>query len=529
MDRDKCVIDMTQTNIQCYSVFIKLKPFDAKSTLSFNLVHQTYFHPTVEHLFRQSVPEFDETVSKFEILYKRNKRYPTKSVDYLIVNMHLSPSINNETDTLNVCVDNIHQRMKTIVVGELRMPLYTEFVFVDKTGKKDIVGTDSSNVAADDLISVYSMPNRDHNTNTCLDKNVIPVRKPHICPYIKISFKDLPLKIDNGVLSVSESTSYHITFSQWEYEQMDDYLLICLKDYMFIYDAMPEYHIQREKTTHYVHPKQMLALVCVCLSIGCLLVTIATYVMLYDLQSQPGINNVILCVFLVIAQGFYQFGAGQKSLSNWACALIGALCHFLWMAVMFSMNICCIQMFRIFRNPTKLSPRFEFKNTLIYLLYVITLSLFFVGINLIVSLGTSNGSETGYGGTICFISSSFLHLITFIVPSAIIISANIILFAYVVFKLNRTSANSMKVRQERNYFKAYARLSSLTGLTWIFGYLLILLQNEILEYLFIICNASQGVFIMVAFVFNHRTYVMLCKSKRLSRTSAQGTEVFTDK
>lgn len=60
--------------------------------------------------------------------------------------------------------------------------------------------------------------------------------------------------------------------------------------------------------------------------------------------------KTMLCVCRLLAQCFYQVGAGQKSLSDWACELIGALCHFCWLSFMFSLNVCSIQLYLTFEE-----------------------------------------------------------------------------------------------------------------------------------------------------------------------------------
>ena len=182
------------------------------------------------------------------------------------------------------------------------------------------------------------------------------------------------------------------------------------------------------------------------------------------------------------------------------------------------MNVCCIQMFRIFKSPTTSKSRFELKLTLKYILYITGSPLFLVVVNLGISLGTSNGMTSSYGGKLCYISSPMMHLYTFVIPSAFTIVVNLVLFACVFIKIYQTSTASRELHRERNYFGAYVRLSSLTGLTWIFGYLFIILKNETLEYLFIICNASQGFFIMVAFILNKRIYTLICRRKGVDKT-----------
>ena len=103
-----------------------------------------------------------------------------------------------------------------------------------------------------------------------------------------------------------------------------------------------------------------------------------------------------------------------------------------------------------------------------------------------------------------------MQIITFIVPAVVALLSNIALFSYVVFKIMNINIASEKMNLERNYFVIYARLSTLTGVTWIFGFINLLIRHDILGYLFIVLNASQGVFIMIAFVLNKRVCSLCC-------------------
>ena len=151
------------------------------------------------------------------------------------------------------------------------------------------------------------------------------------------------------------------------------------------------------------------------------------------------------------------------------------------------------------------------------MLIIVFSSSFFVVINIVVSLASSSGQNIGYVGSNCYLSSITLQLITFAVPSAAIIICNILLFGFVVFKIKKFSTSSANLKQERNYLEIYARLSTLTGLTWVFGFLQLILRFETLEYVFILLNASQCVFILVAFVLNRRVLSLCIKcNKQLS-------------
>ena len=204
----------------------------------------------------------------------------------------------------------------------------------------------------------------------------------------------------------------------------------------------------------------------------------------------------------------YQFGAGQTSLPGWACTLIGAICHFLWLTAIFSMNACSIHIYLTFSKSRVLLSTFDYKNTFYHIAYIGVASLAFVSLNIIISLIRSQGYNVGYGGNLCYLSSNLNQVLTFLVPLSILLVSNMLLFILVVYKINRAAA--VKAKKEKSFLLIYARLSSLTGITWIVGYLQLLLSHEVFEYLFILFNASQGIFIMIAFVMNKRVYLLFC-------------------
>ena len=375
-------------------------------------------------------------------------------------------------------------------------------------------------------ITLYSSQD-DWANDSCLYQNTSILNKLYACPFVKINMTEMSSEIESGVLSLRKGDASRV-FSEWEYEMETDKIFICLDDYKELYSRIKTTDSDVVKSADDVYAKQVLSLVCVCLSVVCLLVTIVIYISFTSLQSQPGINNIILCIFLILAQTLYQFGAGQQSLSVLSCSVIGAVCHFLWLAVIFSMNVCSINMFIVFRRQTKLSATFSWNHTIKTLVYIVCPSLGFVFLNLVVSLAISNGTDSGYGGGVCYISSNIMQSITFILPSAVTLVINILLFSYVVYRIGRNKSLTTKLNRDRNYLGIYARLSTLTGISWLFGFLRIFLPVEVLEYLFIIFNASQGLFIMIAFVLNRRVYA-LCRASDVFVYSEKENETIKSK
>ena len=361
--------------------------------------------------------------------------------------------------------------------------------------------------------------------NLCDYTKLTEINKLFVCPFVILDVDDFSILVKNGFLFLANldfPNKTLKTFSKWEYEIHDNELLICLDDFIELYNVMVD---SKSRTSQYVpgNMKHTLALICVSVSIVSLLLTVVIYIAHPSLHSQPGINNIIVCTFLLMAQTVYQFGAGQTSLPHYACSLVGAICHFLWLSVMFSMNICCIQMFIIFKRLIQVTPKFDKWRTVKHVLYVVCASLLFVCVNLVISILRSDGVSTGYGGKICYLSSHLMHFITFLVPSAVTLCVNIILFTYVVCKIKKVNSANL-LHRERNYFSVYVRLSTLTGLTWLFGFFQLVFQTDVLEYLFIIFNAGQGVFIMVAFVLNKRVLSLVCgKDLFTSQGNKSGT------
>ena len=129
-------------------------------------------------------------------------------------------------------------------------------------------------------------------------------------------------------------------------------------------------------------------------------------------------------------------------------------------------------------------------------------------INIIISVYHSDYEGIGYGGTICNITDYRMVGYVFAIPVGLVISANLALFIAVIVKIHRTPVVKSYTKSTRNYFAIYAKLSTVTGITWLFGFIYTFTDVEALEYVFIIFNAGQGAFLFLAFVCNKRVLGM---------------------
>ena len=519
LDAQLCHPVPDMLNDICYKLYIKLTGTShpvRTDTHHLNLLTSVLINTLSIKYSSAEVLQIYEKIATLESNY---------TLEYLVVEILLKIRNTTTGDARDDLVNLFDE--STIQVGETVYA--SKLGFYSKIGdvEPSLYVADHYNKPADILrpVNMNRIQSGTQNELTCTQNDTLSFNKVQVCAFVQISVNELSMRIIHDFLLIEEAMNKK-TFSKWEYERDGDSINICLRDFQSIYGSLP---FKKTPTLtpiddySYIHPKRILSFVCVCVSVACLLVTIVIYLLYKDLQSQPGMNNIILCVCLLLAQTTYQFGAGQRSLSDWACSLIGAFCHFFWLCVMFAMNACSVKMFLIFKTGIKLSPQFKCMHTLKHIMYVMVPSLAFVAVNVAVSLIRSNGKESGYGGNLCYLSSRLMHAITFMIPTGVTISVNIILFIYVVRKIHISNIASKQMNVERNYFGVYVRLSTLTGLTWTFAFILLLIKSDIIEYLFIIFNAGQGVFIMVAFVLNKRIFSHCFKEKDLTTVSALAT------
>ena len=513
LEGNNCFLNKTVSERFCHAVFIKLTP-DRQMVLPVSVLQDPQFHAELWYTMSYFVPALEDTWEQFGLFIDVDFVVQEGFVSSFVMYFLLKAELYEDT----YLFEQILTMFQLGIEGTPTLGVYfnnIEYWLHVEPSVYNFPGLDfgevgqfnpSFAVSFDDLLTVYI---EEVDRPTCLHKDIAPFTLLKTCPFVSIDFDDIDVYIENGVLYINETIS---NFSRWQYESHSGQVHLCLSDYQLLNKQLHPRNISSEIIKLItVDSKNILALICVCLSLVCLLVTIFTYSRFTELQSQPGINNIILCICLLLAQSMYQFGAGQTTLPGWACTLIGAICHFLWLAAIFSMNACSIHIYLTFSKSRVLSSTFDYKNTFYHIAYIGIASLAFVSLNIIISLIRSQGHNKGYGGNLCYLSSNLNQVLTFLVPLSILLVSNMLLFILVVYKINRAAA--VKAKKEKSFLLIYARLSSLTGITWIVGYLQLLLSHEVFQYLFILFNASQGIFIMIAFVMNKRVYLLFCPKR----------------
>lgn len=261
----ECIIDPTQADIPCYSVYIKFTPAKFDSRLYLEIVQTSYFHQSIQSIFMEVFPNFYEAIMKFDISYKRSnlKLYTMKTVDNLLVNIQLSPR-SNKTDILNNIVNKLHTKTVKIYVIEVPLQLYCECVLHNAV-QSDVSTSEKANAGSEIVENIGTMFISKEYNGTCRHKESILFRKVHVCPYVKISFTGLSVMIVKGRLYITLTSQEQIEFSSWEYDLKGDYILICLTDYRSFFDKL---NIQSSSAAkHVLQRSQTIVMICFCLSV----------------------------------------------------------------------------------------------------------------------------------------------------------------------------------------------------------------------------------------------------------------------
>ncbi|KAJ7371538.1 hypothetical protein OS493_024878 [Desmophyllum pertusum] len=261
------------------------------------------------------------------------------------------------------------------------------------------------------------------------------------------------------------------------------------------------------------------------LSIVSFVLVLVTYSLFKELRTLPGINLMNLSLaHLLVHLIFLATGYVQAKLP---CTVVAILLHYLFLVSFMWMSIIAFETWQVFskiriqhRNPNRRKKCFN-------LLRRITIGWIpaFVFIAVCVALDQSNTVHFHYGGVKgCWINSSLANLFFFVLPVALSISFNVVCFALTVKAIRKTNNQTRTATHQtlnRKTAAVFLKIFILMGVTWIFGFLKILVSRYF-EYPFIIFTSLQGLYIALAFVFTSRVkqmYRMFLCIKNSSRSA----------
>lgn len=274
--------------------------------------------------------------------------------------------------------------------------------------------------------------------------------------------------------------------------------------------------------------------------VGCLL-TILTFALFKELRTLPSkiliqlsisilIGNLLILISGPLIEGI----EGAEVLCKPSAILTHYvfLAQFSWMCIM-STEIAR-NLYHAFRMKTSESKAHRTKLLVIYTLTGWCVPLFIVTLTVIINFTTTNlvlygELEDGTEGP-CWINHGTSLLISFILPVAISLLYNAVIFIFVTIYLCASSHSQFKVTGKNKM--VYLRLNlanfSVTGLTWVFGFIALLPQLNWAWIPYIIFNSTQGLAIFLAFLCTKRV-AQLYRSLLFPKKGKKSTESVSGK
>ncbi|XP_048754386.2 G-protein coupled receptor Mth2-like [Ostrea edulis] len=269
------------------------------------------------------------------------------------------------------------------------------------------------------------------------------------------------------------------------------------------------------------------------LSLTCLLVCLTVYVCFPKLHNVPGKNLICLMASLFVAQLLHLIAPFIFEMKNQTlCKALSVVTHFAFLAAFFWMNVMsfdvCFTFSTGFTNSGERNS--SSKRVRFYSLYAWLGAVIIVGSAASVEYTSDSSFKPGYGEGVCWISNSRGLLVFFLVPVAILLCSNFVFFIMSVISIHVSSKKTSRILKRKNTCKLliYIKLSVVMGLTWCFGFLAAVTNNQALWYLFIIFNTLQGFFIATFFVCTKKVLQVVrdgaCFTGRKSLTSKLESE-----
>ena len=250
------------------------------------------------------------------------------------------------------------------------------------------------------------------------------------------------------------------------------------------------------------------------LSLVSLAALIFTYMVFSELRRLPGKNLLNLAVSLFLAQLLWLLAVPETKRPQF-CTIITIIEHYLFLVTFTAMSVIAFHTKITLASKTLRRPSIESedrKRFMIYSGFVWGVPLVFVSITTFLHFFKvyDAGYSSEHERIACWITNRQAQEFLFILPVGLLVFSNTAMFIYTITTIQSNKQKSRELyasgskRHEQNTVRIYLKLSSLTGLTWIFGFLDILLDSAILSVLFVLLTSLQGFYIALSFLINDR-------------------------
>ena len=350
---------------------------------------------------------------------------------------------------------------------------------------------------------------------TQLPPNVAPRL---MCPLLRLNASEYVVLDNSSVLL----TAVGLVYTPRQYRFDDGVLLVCSPYLNQTYE-------EPRNVTHTIvmfkfgRLQRLVSIIGLLISITALAIHFIVYMLLPPLRNIPGKCLLCLVASLFIAQLLFLAGSARTEIPE-VCLSIGVVMHYAFLAAFFWMNVMAVDICRTFSSSRVVLPADDRSSRFIfYSLYAWLTPAVIVGGSLtldLVDVPFLADYRPHYGDGLCWITRRWPLLVVFALPLALLLVVNTILFGVTVKNLCIISKDAKRARgTERGQFLLYVKLSTIMGLTWLFGFVASLADLPVLWYVFVVFNTLQGAFICFAFICTKKVFRLLHERGRTHRAT----------
>ena len=264
----------------------------------------------------------------------------------------------------------------------------------------------------------------------------------------------------------------------------------------------------------------LIGLICISISIVCLLIRVVLQFLITSFKHKPGKLQFNLTLAFLFAFIMVLVGPLVSNIPD-ACTAAAILLIKMFLAAFIWMNVIAVDTWVVFRPSAAFSRADDNDRSIIpHALAGWGISLIFACIVIILSYAdVDQRFDPQFGGSRCFFTQRYAMLVCFGIPFSISIVVNLVLYVLTSLNLRKALQNSAKVRDAKSDFTVYVRLFILMGITWTIGLISAFTDEIVINFIHVILNSLQGLFIFVCFVCNKTVWSEI-RQKVVKETSS---------
>ena len=239
------------------------------------------------------------------------------------------------------------------------------------------------------------------------------------------------------------------------------------------------------------------------ISILSVLLVLLTYTLFSELRTLPGKNLMNFCLSLFIFESLWLIVPALNR-NTVSCTTFAILEHYFILVSFVAMSVISHHSCVVFSKKSVIARRSETEKRRTFLKYsAVVWASPAAFVALCIVLDKTEKFPINYG-TACWLGTKNAKIFLFLLPIGISLLFNILAFLRTSIFLSQHKRHIGVFKQTKvQNLKICIKLSTLTGLPWIFGFLSAAFGNVVMfEYLFVIFVCSQGFYIAVAFLWN---------------------------